>query len=134
MKKYIKLFLLVLCMIFIFYLSHDNGVESTKKSDFVLHFFTNDYDSYVFLIRKSAHAFLYFLLGFLMINYLSELSISSKILLSILFCVFYSITDEIHQTFLIGRSGEITDVVLDSIFSVIGIYFYHFNHKRRGEL
>ena len=132
MKKYLKLFLLLLCMILIFYLSNDSGVESTKKSDYVVHLFTNYSDFSIFLVRKSAHAIIYFLLGFLMINYLSEFSISRKIVIAILCCIFYAITDEIHQTFLIGRSGELTDVLLDSFFSMIGIFIFRFIHRKGG--
>ena len=33
----------------------------------------------------------------------------------------YSITDEIHQTFVFGRSGEIRDVLIDSVGIFTGI-------------
>jgi len=33
----------------------------------------------------------------------------------------YSISDEIHQLFVPGRSGQVTDVILDSCSSFIGM-------------
>ena len=35
--------------------------------------------------------------------------------------VVYASTDEIHQTFIIGREGSIRDVCIDSLGGLIGI-------------
>lgn len=46
-----------------------------------------------------------------------------KILYSQLFGTVYAITDEIHQLFIPGRSGEIRDVCIDSLGVLTGIIF-----------
>ena len=37
-------------------------------------------------------------------------------------CVLYAISDEIHQIFVPGRSGQFSDVLLDSAGAVIGAF------------
>jgi VanZ family protein len=43
------------------------------------------------------------------------------ILYSLLICLIYSISDEVHQIFVPGRSGEVFDVLIDTLGSFIGI-------------
>jgi VanZ family protein len=53
-------------------------------------------------------------------------------LLSVTFCIIYAISDEIHQTFVLGRSGEAIDVILDSVGASAGIVLrllYNLNFK-----
>ena len=40
--------------------------------------------------------------------------------MSVLSTALYAVTDEIHQLFVPGRSGQITDVILDSCGGLIG--------------
>jgi VanZ family protein len=42
------------------------------------------------------------------------------LLMPIMISTFYAITDEIHQTFIPGRSGQITDVLLDASGAATG--------------
>lgn len=42
-------------------------------------------------------------------------------LISTLFCIIYALSDEIHQLFVFGRSGELKDVLIDTIGSFLGI-------------
>ena len=37
-------------------------------------------------------------------------------------CVIYAITDEVHQLFVPGRSGQLTDVFIDGIGGLIGCF------------
>jgi len=37
-------------------------------------------------------------------------------------CVLYAISDEIHQLFVLGRSGEVGDVLSDGRGSLLGIF------------
>lgn len=78
------------------------------------------------LVRKSAHIFLYFVLGMLIFNVLKEYKLGTKKLVgfSILFAGLYAITDEIHQTFVSGRSAEVRDVLIDTIGASIGVALY----------
>ena len=54
--------------------------------------------------------------------YIKELKIDNKFIVSLLICVIYALSDEIHQLFIIGRSGNIIDVLIDSLGSIIGIF------------
>lgn len=146
-RKIIKLLLIVLWMTFIFSLSNDNGVKSTKRSDgFIVrivetfsHKKLNDIEKeeiiskYVFITRKCAHLFIYFILGLLIISFLYELgSVNYKsILIALLVSLLYACSDEIHQLFISGRSGKILDIIIDSIGSFIGIMIYYFFYKIR---
>jgi VanZ family protein len=39
--------------------------------------------------------------------------------------VLYAVSDEIHQLFTPGRSGEIRDVLIDSVAGMVGIWLIH---------
>ena len=80
-------------------------------------------------IRKIAHFFVYFVLGILVLLTLKEYNVKKNICYyAILICFLYSVSDEIHQLFVDGRSGEFLDVLLDTFGSMISIvclwYFY----------
>lgn len=123
MKK-ISFLLLIIWMIFIFMLSNQSGSSSTSESnifvDFIYSIIHIDKDILVVIIRKSAHIFEYFVLFLLMYNYIRHYSIKSKFILSIILCIVYSIFDEGHQLFIEGRSGEVLDVLVDTIGVFLG--------------
>jgi VanZ family protein len=76
-----------------------------------------------FFIRKAAHFFVYFGLGFLMYRGLN-ISILNKRLIFIsswVITIFYAISDEIHQGFTPNRSPHIEDVMIDAIGGLFGI-------------
>lgn len=130
-------FLVLACMALIFSFSHQPGEKSAEISGEVTEIIIQtvekitpkaevDKDTFHGTLRKSAHFFAYFLLGLLMIN---ALRASNKkghrgLLWALILCVLYAITDEVHQTFIPGRSGEISDVILDSVGSSVGIGLY----------
>ena len=101
-------------MIFLF--SSQPGEESSKIS--------ND-----LIIRKLGHFSEYMTLGFFSFCYLSNFFIENNkkidfkktVILSFLFSVIYASTDEFHQTFVIGRDGNIVVVLIDSSGSLVGI-------------
>ncbi len=77
-----------------------------------------------FIIRKAAHFSLYLILGFLAflnVAAYNGLAFWLKPFLSTLFCFGFSVSDEIHQRFVPGRSGEIRDVLIDVCGSVFAI-------------
>lgn len=45
--------------------------------------------------------------------------------LSILICMLYACSDEIHQLFVSGRSGKVLDVCIDTFGSLMGIFIYN---------
>ncbi len=65
-------------------------------------------------IRKLAHFTEYLILCLLWINALNKSNVKHKYLLAILFSIIYAISDEYHQTFISGRSGQLLDVLIDS--------------------
>ncbi len=51
-------------------------------------------------------------------------------LVSWLLTVLYAITDEIHQTFVPGRSGRVTDVLIDAAGAAVGVLVMTWLHRR----
>lgn len=115
-------------MIIIFKFSSDNADASNEKSSTVImifNFLGIDLNSTLgelsqLFIRKAAHITEYFILCFLIYEAL-KIDFSDKLLyiLSMLFTFFYAATDEFHQLFVIGRSGQIKDIFIDTIGAVI---------------
>lgn len=126
-----------LWMGFIFYLSHQPGSASSELSsglmadlisfaEVIIPFQGLDTGILHHLFRKSAHFFAYFILGILCFIAMNK-SIHRPLKVGVwafLICVFYAISDETHQLFIPGRSGEIRDVLIDSGGSFVGICFY----------
>lgn len=126
-KLIIKILLVILWMIVIFCFSNQKATDSTKLSDgFIKNTICkiNSKDcivkKYVKPVRKSAHFCVYLILGLLVMNCFN---INKKyIIYSVIICLLYSISDEIHQMFINGRSAELLDVFIDTTGSFIGIF------------
>lgn len=75
------------------------------------------------VIRKIAHFSIYTLVGFLLMAFVSTYNIkeNTRIIISLCIGVAYATSDEIHQLFIQGRSGQMTDVILDSMGVFLGI-------------
>lgn len=113
--------LAVLWMIVIFYLSHQPGEESSQLSSFVATVFSLiplPEEQLHYFIRKGAHVFAYFLLAVLLY------AASRKWYVAMTLSILYAATDEFHQTFIPGRSGQISDVVIDTIGVVLGVFIF----------
>lgn len=82
-----------------------------------------------FPIRKCAHLFIYFCLGFIL--YLSAVFIQKDkrnpvfILICLLLVIAVASADEINQMFKEGRGSSALDVLIDTIGGAAGIYFYY---------
>lgn len=116
-------------MLLIFLMSSFDATESTNQSNFIVNIITNIFkieniELLSLIIRKLAHFTEYLILGFLTINMLNKNDISKKYLLSILICIIYATSDEIHQILVPGRACQIRDVLIDSIGSITGVYLY----------
>ncbi len=141
-KTSIKLNLLswtivIIWMAVIFYLSHQTASESSELStgfmSLMINIFSNVFPLDVpeellhFWIRKSAHFTAYLLLGIFVIQALFRQGKWKKdSIVAIIVCVVYAISDEIHQVFIPGRSGEVRDVLIDSSGAIVGIILYIF--------
>ena len=78
------------------------------------------------LVRKNAHFIAYFILGILLVNALGrweDLQVR-HLRVSFVVAVLYAASDEFHQLFIEGRSGEFRDVVIDSAGAATGILLY----------
>ena len=84
----------------------------------------NDIKEFLFVpIRKTAHFSSYFILGLLVLFTLREYGVKDKVwYYAILICFLYAVSDEIHQLFVAGRSGEVLDVLLDTLGSSIAVF------------
>ena len=140
-KKIILWILVLLWMGVIFYFSSFNGIDSTRQSKgFLYHTIgkvIDIFDKDITLeekeniinkldtpIRKIAHACVYFILGLLVFLALNQYNFDNKklLIISIIMCFLYSVSDEIHQSFVSERSCEIKDILIDSIGYIFSIY------------
>ena len=76
-----------------------------------------------FLLRKCAHFAEYFILGLLVKMSVQHMEIRCKMWLGILYCILVASMDETIQLFVSGRSGQFSDVVLDSVGALCGMGF-----------
>lgn len=148
MKKYLKIIsivVLVLCMVVIFILSNENSVDSTNTSlsttkgvvdKITLHNVDEDTSqniaySYDIIIREVAHVIEYLILGLLVINvYKYFFKVDYKcFIICMLFCIIYALSDEIHQSYIPGRTFQYEDIFLDTLGCLIGISHYYFFYK-----
>ena len=145
--KIINIVLLLVCMIGIFLFSSEDrdtstntSIETTKK---VVSVVSNDEDTstkiakdYFNEVRKSAHLIEYLCLGILVINVLKDYHKINiwMVLICIVFCMLYALSDEIHQIYVPGRSCELRDIFIDTSGSIIGIIIYsliNFIYRKR---
>ena len=132
--KYFRWLPAILWMGFIFFLSHQEAGSSSQLSqgitrtlfniiNSVLPWLDLELDFFHFIVRKGAHFSAYLILGLLLSHALKPGD--RKAYYSILLlCVLYAMSDEFHQTFVSGRSGELRDVLIDSTGSLTGILLY----------
>lgn len=149
------LFFAIVWMFIIFKLSGMSSSNSNGKSTDIISLFiedtldvTNEYgitdshptdeklDRAASLInapmRKVIHASVYFALAFFVMTFLNVLFDHKKYLATLILagiiCVSFAISDEYHQTFVNGRTGQALDVVIDSAGSLVGMAFYSTYH------
>lgn len=118
--------LLILWMLFIFIMSSFNGIMSSNQSGSIAVLIYNlfdisDTEKVSFIIRKCAHVSEFFILCILVINLVSKYNVKHIYLISFIICVLYASSDEFHQLFVPGRSGQVTDVLIDMIGVILGL-------------
>ena len=140
-RKVLKFLIIVLILSIIFSFSNETGTKSSKRSDGLIIKVSQIVlnreltkkekekivNTLVVPVRKTAHIIIYLLLGASIISFYEEFSFlnNKSVIISIVICIFLAIIDEIHQTFIIGRSGEIKDVIIDGVGSALGIIMYY---------
>ena len=144
-RKIMPWLLVILWMALIFYLSHQPANKSNGLSKGATEIIVETVEkvvpkvdinkrSFNHIIRKNAHFFTYLVLGTLVANGLRSSGLSGyrAIGLGLLICLFYAISDEVHQLFVPGRGGQVKDVIIDSAGAVVGILGYNGFIKRRS--
>ena len=124
-------------MAVIFYLSHQPGSASSDLSSGIVATLLNfidqvapnldlDVESFHTFVRKNAHFMAYLLLSLLSLNAWRSSGFGSwkQLFLGFGMCVLFAMTDEIHQLFIAGRSGEARDVLIDSAGASLGLVLY----------
>jgi VanZ family protein len=135
--KYLYKYILVLLwMLLIFYLSSEGSDTSSGRSDAIVEVVRNvsslPNDILTFLTRKAAHITAYFILGVLIYNLVRSYVPRARkaIGASILLVAAYAVTDEFHQLFVPGRSGEVRDVLIDTSAGLVGVVVTFFIIKK----
>lgn len=126
--------LVILWMTLIFLFSNQPATDSSELSsgitskiadmiNMIVSDISLNQESLNHTIRKGAHFGVYLILGVLVTNALigSNKFKHNLILIALLICVLYAISDEVHQLFILGRSGEVKDVLLDSAGGLVGV-------------
>lgn len=94
-------------------------VDFEEKSDEDLVDFL---DRYRVMARKTAHVLEFALLLILFFMAMPfSISIKIRYIVAVLWTILYAISDEIHQSFIPGRTGLISDVFIDTGGALIGI-------------
>lgn len=144
MKKRFKYLLLVGWMVIIFLLSAEGADDSRSRSGVIVDILKDSFnvgyaeDFLSFLTRKAAHIIAYFVLGILIYSIIRTYRLTTKrtIVLSVMLALLYAIFDEIHQLFVPGRSGEIRDVLIDTVAAGAGVgacnLYYRIRNNRKN--
>lgn len=141
-KRIIFATLIIINCATIFYFSHQVADDSSNQSSIIVEIISNiipyiknmeEPDKIIFkeeiltpIVRKTAHFSIYAMLGLLTTNFMLTIEnkkMYKRALFALAFCFIYAITDEFHQTFIPGRSGELRDVLIDSSGALVGILF-----------
>ena len=84
-------------------------------------------DNATFFVRKAAHLTEFASLGVLLCAFAFTFGEKFRyFLFSFLFGVFYAGTDEFHQLFVDGRSGQLSDVLVDTTGVLLGMAVFYF--------
>ena len=130
--------LLIAWALVIFYLSSEGSDASSGRSDVIVQTVqswgvsTAGTDFMTFLVRKSAHIIAYFIFGGLAYNVIRhyKLPVRRALLTSGAIVLVYAASDEFHQLFVPGRSGEVRDVLIDTTAGVVGVVVAYILYRR----
>ena len=94
--------------------TYDEKMKSYDEDD--------SWNQMVFL-RKLAHFTEYLVLAILLMNaLLFRMSWKESVKWTLLIGIAYAIFDEVHQLFIPGRSGNVIDMMIDSLGVVMGLF------------
>lgn len=150
MKKFLCLLLVVFTMGSMYYFSSQDGVKSKYQSDSVVKIIDKirdeitlkdervisikekvfnklkQYGSKSYVVRKLAHFSIYACIGIAMayVIYLFSKRVLISSFLAFILTAMYAYYDEFRQLSVIGRSGSLKDVFIDSLGAFSGILLF----------
>lgn len=79
-------------------------------------------------LRKVAHASEYFIFTILILIALKNSGVNGikMFVIALIICFIYACTDEYHQTFVNGRTGQFSDALIDTLGGLISCLMYSF--------
>lgn len=141
-RLFYGLLIIMWCFI-IFYFSNTNANDSSNMSMGIVKMFINlIYPKFDLLnvqrrneilsiihllIRKLAHMTEFGILYFLIFQFIT--TYKKLYILPLFFTIVYAAFDEIHQLFIEGRSGNIADIMIDSIGAIIMLCIVYLYQK-----
>lgn len=128
-KKIIYIIFTLFSMLLIFNFSNENNTSSNNLSKGLIDKSIKVYENITktkidnrkvikkinYPVRKVAHYTIYLLLGFSIYNLLLLTNIKYKEITTIILGTLYALTDEFHQLFIGGRTGQFIDVLIDML-------------------
>lgn len=149
-KRIIFGILLIVWMIVIFCFSSEQSTKSSNTSQTVIKTGLNQIKSFKEMeepkqnelveslqhpTRKLAHFTIYTIGGLIIFNFINtfNISVKKKIAITILIGLLYASSDEIHQLFTDGRSGQITDVLIDTSGVCLGCILAYLVKRLRSK-
>lgn len=142
MKKNILRIILILLLLGIFYIIFGFSSQDGEKSGSISRRITEKIATFIpqiqkeneiekenimntmeRIIRKMAHFSIYTVVGLLSMALVSTYNIKEKnrLIITLTTGIIYASSDEIHQSFVPGRSPMITDIVIDTMGVILGI-------------
>ena len=93
------------------------------------------YSLKVFIERKAAHIFEFFVLSYLLYKVLGfyKLNFKRRLVLVFLPSLLYAVLDEFHQLFVFGREGKSLDVGVDVIGILSFLMLVYFSESKDNE-
>lgn len=133
-KRIIFLILIILTSLIIFGFSAQDGDKSSsisrKIAIVVMDIFKPNGSKESIMqaeriIRKLAHFSIYTSLGIWIMVWFTTFNINEKkrIIITIILGFLYACSDELHQSFVGGRSASIIDVMIDTLGVTFGLFF-----------
>ena len=101
----------------------DGTISSSQSSWLASLLFFLPRPTATFVIRKTAHFTIYLCLGLCAFQFFQTCGLSRKQAFwsALALAAVYASTDELHQRFVDGRSGQISDVLLDTCGALTGL-------------
>lgn len=133
-----KFLALSLWMAVIFFLSHQNGHDSSETSGILLELLkllgigpgSSVQGALSCLVRKAGHFTEYLILAIFFLRTRKGRGSSGRsALYALLFVFLYASSDEFHQSFIPGRGPAFTDVLIDTAGGLTGIILFEWRQS-----